>query len=526
MQFSFGKMLAVSAAVLGVLVVALSWNNILAWFDRGSGETLMMYCAAGIRTPVEEIAKEYEEEYGVQVEFKYDGSGALLSHIKAGNKGDVYLAASQSYITEARNMNLADEAIFVGTQHVCVAVDRGNPKNIETLEDLLRDDVRISLAKPEVAAISRAAKKMLEGRTVKITVDGEEQDVSLWKALYDKAETHRETVNQVANDVTLDTAHAGIVWDATAKQYPELDHFVPSVFKARPKRIGVTVLSTTDDPRQALHFLRYLTASDKGLKTFEKYGYGIANGDKWAEKPEIKVFIGGVLRPVSQEIIQRFEEREGANVNVTYNGCGLLVGQMRAGTIPDLYFSCDTSFMTSVQEHFDDSLDVVSTDMVIITAKGNPHGIKTLQDLDDPQLKVGMTNPAHSALGFLCQQLLNKDKYNPGVGKDEPRLWDRVYPRANDQPSTADQLVTLVANNATLDAAIVYRANTRGDSEDALEIIDIDDPDAQATQPIAVKKDSPHKQLALRLMHVILSDRAKQRFEKGGFEIVDRTDAR
>ena len=33
----------------------------------------------------------------------------------------------------------------------------------------------------------------------------------------------KPTVNEVANDVKIKTVHAGIVWDATVRQYPELE---------------------------------------------------------------------------------------------------------------------------------------------------------------------------------------------------------------------------------------------------------------------------------------------------------------
>ena len=73
-----------------------------------------------------------------------------------------------------------------------------------------RADVRLSLADPKMAAIGKVVQGLLK------------KD-ALWDRLWQKAVIHRETVNQVANDVKLTAADAGIVWDATAVQYADLE---------------------------------------------------------------------------------------------------------------------------------------------------------------------------------------------------------------------------------------------------------------------------------------------------------------
>ena len=51
--------------------------------DRGgNAKRLVVYCAAGLRVPVELIAEEYEEQYGVAIELQYCGSGELLNQLE------------------------------------------------------------------------------------------------------------------------------------------------------------------------------------------------------------------------------------------------------------------------------------------------------------------------------------------------------------------------------------------------------------------------------------------------------------
>src|SRR4051812_41439873 len=44
---------------------------------HGKGQTLRLYCSAGMIKPVAELLKDYEKEFGVQVQTSYDGSGKL-----------------------------------------------------------------------------------------------------------------------------------------------------------------------------------------------------------------------------------------------------------------------------------------------------------------------------------------------------------------------------------------------------------------------------------------------------------------
>ena len=123
----------------------------------------------------------------------------------------------------------------------------------------------MSLDDPKMAAIGKVVQGLLK------------KD-SLWERLWQKSIVHRETVNQVANDVKLTAADAGIVWDATAMQYPDLQIVRVGDFEQSKNEIAVGVLTTSKNPNAALRFAGYLTAPDKGLAIFHKYGYTVFSG--------------------------------------------------------------------------------------------------------------------------------------------------------------------------------------------------------------------------------------------------------
>src|SRR5205823_4614409 len=67
---------AVSAIVLAGLVGLLAWKP-----AKEIDQTpLVVFCAAGLKAPVEEAAREYEKEYGVPINLTYGGSETQLAN--------------------------------------------------------------------------------------------------------------------------------------------------------------------------------------------------------------------------------------------------------------------------------------------------------------------------------------------------------------------------------------------------------------------------------------------------------------
>src|SRR5439155_24318026 len=153
----------------------------------------------------------------------------------------------------------------------------------------------------------------------------------------------------------LGTIDAGIVWDATVAQCEgDLERITLPELKDVRGDVCVGVLHSCDRPASALHFARYLAARDKGLRIFADKGYQPVDGDLWeGGEPILTLYAGAMLRPAIEETIDAFAEREGiprGNIRCIYNGCGILVSQMKTGQRPDAYFACDATFMKEVKD--------------------------------------------------------------------------------------------------------------------------------------------------------------------------------
>lgn len=477
-----------SLVLLGVLIVPLVWDRS---GRSASSEPIVVYCAAAIRKPLEAVAQEYEKAYGVPVHLQFGPSQTLLANIEVSKRGDLYVPADDSYIDIATKKDLLDETIPLARMHLALAVARGNPKNIGSLGDLLKPGVRLAQADPDAAAVGKVTRDLLRRG-------------NRWNDLKKHTAVFKLTVTDVANDVKAGAVDAGIVWDVVVRQYPELEEVPVAEFKEATALVPVAVLRCTTQPTAALRFARYLAARDRGLLEFERGGFEVVDGDAWAETPEIHLSAGAMLRPAIEETITAFSEREGVKITRVYDGCGILVSAMRAGKHPDAYFSCDTSFMTQVKDLFLDSVDISTNRLVIIVPRSNPFGIRTLDDLGKPGVRLGVGHEKQCALGVLTQRALQEG------GK-----LTTVMKNVKVQKPTGDGLVNDLRIGA-LDAVIAYVSNAAS-AGDELATFPVDVPCALAVQPFAVGKESQHKQLTNRLLDALRSQASRQHFEENGF---------
>ncbi|MBL9114762.1 MAG: extracellular solute-binding protein [Verrucomicrobiaceae bacterium] len=449
---------------------------------------LHVYCAAALTAPLEELAKSYEQKFGVSINLQLGPSQTLLSNAEVTGLGDLYLPADDSYITMAEKKNLISSTIPLATQTAVLVVKKGNPKQIAKLADLR--EMRLAIASPDATAIGSALKKTLP--------------TDAWAQLFEKATTV-STVNEAANALKSGAVDATFIWDAMLTQYPEFQALEITELAKTTANVSVALLQKSGQPAAAMRFARFIASSDLGLPVMAKHGLKVVQGDPWAEKPVIQVFAGSMLRPAIEQTLVEFEKREGVEINRVYNGCGILVGQMKAGTTPDAYFACDVEFMKQVSEQFEKPDDIAQNQLVILVQKGNPHGIADLKDLAKPNLRVGIGHEKQCAMGWLTQRTFTQG----GVT-------DSVMKNVVAQVPTGDMLVNSMLAGS-LDAAVVYLSNSvgAGDKLDALAIQGIQC--AIATQPFAVKRGTPYKQVLERLHATLRSTESQERFTEEGF---------
>ena len=84
------KFLLPILTALAVLVFAVFSAGCITG-ENYEGEQLLVYSGAGLKAPMAEIASVFSEEYGVDVQLTYGGSGVLFSQMETTKLGDIFI---------------------------------------------------------------------------------------------------------------------------------------------------------------------------------------------------------------------------------------------------------------------------------------------------------------------------------------------------------------------------------------------------------------------------------------------------
>ncbi|TWT37857.1 putative binding protein precursor [Posidoniimonas corsicana] len=251
------RLMAAGLMALAVLVLLLPGTPGVV----GEEPSLHIYCAAALRKPIEAIAQRYGSEHGVRINIQYGGSNTLLSQIEAARVGDLFLAADDVYLSTASERGLAGNATPVARMTAVVVSSPERAGQIRSIADLAK--LRLSIGSPDQAAIGRATRAAL-------------QAAGNWELIDDavrRSGVYKPTVGDVANDVALGAAEAGIVWDAVASQHPALSVVRLPELSSAQGAVGVAVLTGSHHPEHARDFARYLSHNEKSRHEFAKWGF-------------------------------------------------------------------------------------------------------------------------------------------------------------------------------------------------------------------------------------------------------------
>jgi len=230
---------------------------------QSTEEELMLYCAAGIRPPADELIETFGREHGVKIALDYAGSEVLLSKIKLIRRGDLYMPGDKHYVEQA-----AQADMILSRRSVCywvptILVQKGNPKKIHRLEDLLKPGIKLGLGDPGACAIGRTSKQILEKNNI------------VWEDIEKNLVFQSLTVNELGMQIQAQALDAVIVWDAIAKYYGEYGDEIPiPVENNIISTVDIGVLKFTKHQELAEKFVDFVT-SEKGRQILRKHNYSI-----------------------------------------------------------------------------------------------------------------------------------------------------------------------------------------------------------------------------------------------------------
>jgi molybdate transport system substrate-binding protein len=228
-------------------------------------------------------------------------------------------------------------------------------------------------------------------------------------------------------------------------------------------------------------------------------GDGTTSGGSSGSANEIKVFAAASLTAAFTELGQQYTSANGGTkVSFNFAGSQALATQIQQAAPADVFASADTTNMDKVKDLVGTPQNFASNLLQIVVEKGNPKGVKTLDDLANPDLKVVLAAPDVPA-GKYAAEALNTAKVTV-------------------KPVSEEDNVKAVVTKVSLgeaDAGIVYVTDVTAGG-DKVEGVDIPkDQNVTATYPIATVEAGKDK--AQAFLDLVLSDQGQQVLKQYGF---------
>jgi molybdate transport system substrate-binding protein len=249
------------ASLFAVLVLFPGPATLLA-----SSKSLLVFAGAASKPPTEEAARVFKEKKGVDVQVTFGGSGFVLSQMKLARRGDIYFPGSSDFMVKAKKEKLVhpDTEKIVTYLIPAINVQKGNPRNIRSLRDLLKPGVRLGIADPETVCVGTYAVEVVEKN---LTPEERER---FRKNLV----TTVESCEKTANIIALKTVDAVIGWRVFQHWDPGRIETVllPPEEISRIGYIPAAVSIFTNDRTLAGDFIQFLVSAE-GQELFRKHGY-------------------------------------------------------------------------------------------------------------------------------------------------------------------------------------------------------------------------------------------------------------
>ncbi len=240
-----------------LLIATLSYAN--------TKPLLIFYCGSTMVKPITEISKLVEQKHNCTIYIKKGGSKTLYNILKSKKVGDLYLPGSDSY----RKKNLEDgfllDAQYIGFNKAAIFVQKGNPKGVKNLDDLLRKDINTILCNPYSGSIGKMTKKLLT----------KYKGAEFLEDAYDRAVDIATQSKMINNTLIKKEMDLSINWRATAfwsdnAKYIDIIEIDNSI--APKKKLVINLLSFSKHPNIAKDFMK-IAASKEGQKIMRKYGF-------------------------------------------------------------------------------------------------------------------------------------------------------------------------------------------------------------------------------------------------------------
>ena len=259
------KILTVMLA--GVMAAGMSAGSVQAATTEDASGDLYVFIAASLANAMDEIQKDFNEEYSdVNILFNADSSGTLQTQIEEGSRCDIFFSAATKQMDALVDEELAkkDSVVDLLENKVVLIKPKDGETKVSGFENIT-DAENIALAGEDVP-VGQYAREIFNN--LGIMDDVNKMEINECKNVTDVLAAVSEGSNEVgvvyATDAASVTDKVDIIAEAPA------DSLKTSVLY--PVGLIEDKEASEDDTRAAEAFLDYVE-SDAAIKVFEDYGF-------------------------------------------------------------------------------------------------------------------------------------------------------------------------------------------------------------------------------------------------------------
>ncbi|WP_137810906.1 MULTISPECIES: molybdate ABC transporter substrate-binding protein [unclassified Gordonia (in: high G+C Gram-positive bacteria)] len=207
------------------------------------------------------------------------------------------------------------------------------------------------------------------------------------------------------------------------------------------------------------------------------------------------------LKMTFTAIADEFEaQHDGVTVRLSFDGSSTLANQIQQGAPADVFASADEKNMRKLGDLAIDPAVFATNTLVIVTAPGNPRGIRSFADLNKPDVTTVICQSAQP-----CGAATETVERNTGVTIDA----------ASEEQSVSAVLTKVTTGQA--DAGVVYVTDARGAGD---KVDTVTDPAFAAvvnSYPIAALAGAGDGELATQFVDLVLGADGQRILRDAGF---------
>jgi molybdate transport system substrate-binding protein len=241
----------------------------------------MVFAGSASKPVLDEAAQTFEKQTGIKVYINYGGSGTMLSQMEIAKTGDIYIPGSPDYLVKAERNNITDPTStkIVAYLIPVISVQKGNPKNVQQLADLVKPGIKVGIGNPSTVCVGLYAIEILDNN-------------NLLSDVYKNIITNAESCEKTATLLSLKSVDAIFGWDVFHYWDPEK---IDTVY-LKPEQISriayipAAISNFSKDKVSAAAFIDFLI-SPTGQNIFKKWGYITSKSEAIKFAPD--AMIGG-----------------------------------------------------------------------------------------------------------------------------------------------------------------------------------------------------------------------------------------